>query len=284
MQTAYNLEPTLLSPELLIECVPYARPDSFLERMKAAAQRGWLQEKDGSFGLTDAGREVVEGMYELGGRLLAKIKTLPYPEMVYLLSLFDRVINAIKELPEPAKKPTFALSSRFDRGVNAPLIVQVRQRILILLAFRHDAHMAAWQIHESDGRLWEAFTLIWREQAGSAAELAAQLPHRNYTTSDYADALAALNVRGWIMPSAGRFIAQEQAAKMRQDVETATDRSFAAAFTGLTSAEMREFQQLMLKFAVTVKIGLENKYQATIQPVAEGEMCLDRRTAQIHTC
>jgi hypothetical protein len=47
MQTAYSLEPALLSPLLLIERLPYTRPESFAERMMAATQRGWLYEENG---------------------------------------------------------------------------------------------------------------------------------------------------------------------------------------------------------------------------------------------
>lgn len=249
MQTAYSLEPALLSPAFLIERAPYTRPESFLERMYAATQRGWLHEKKGGFGLTDAGREIVEGMYELGDRLHAKMETLTDPEMERLLSLSDSVIVKIKRLPAPARKPAFELSLLYERGASTPRIVQVRQRILVLLSFRDDAHVAAWRPCESDGQLWEAFTLIWREQAGSAAELAKQLPHRNYAESDYADALKKLTARGWITDRDGRFITGDQAARMRQEVEDATDRLFAAAFVGLSPAEIREFQGLMGNWA-----------------------------------
>jgi len=252
MQVAYSLEPARLHPALLIECAPYTRPESFLERMTAAARRGWLYEESGGFGLTSAGREIVEGVYELGDRLYAKIRTLAGAELERLLFLSDCLIVKIKGLSEPAHKPAFGLSLLFDRGVAIPHIVQVQQRMLILLSFRGDVHVAAWRPYEQDGQLWESFTLIWREQAGSAAELSEQLPHRSYTGSDYLCALQKLTARGWITDHGDKFTPQAQAARMRQEVEKATDRFFAAAFAGLSPAEKREFQELMGKFAAGV--------------------------------
>ena len=284
MQTAYNIEPAFLCPKLLIERVPYARPESFAERMKAATQHGWLQEGQKGFTLTRSGREIVVGLYELGDRLLAKIKALPPAEMGRLLYLFDELISKIKGLPEPTQKPAFELSLLFDRGASTPAIVRVRQRTLVLLAFRDDAHMAAWRLREPDGQLWETFTLIWRGQAGNAAELAEQLPHRNYSKSDYAEALEALSARGWIVMRSGRFIPQEQAARMRQEVETATDRIFDAAFAGLPPVEMSEFYHLMGKFAAAVNPERDNRYKATVQPTSVSSVCLDKKTIQAHSC
>ncbi|MFC1996776.1 hypothetical protein ACFLXI_04110 [Chloroflexota bacterium] len=252
MQTAYCIEPIRLSPALLIERVPYTRPESFCERLSATARRGWLQEEDGNFYLTNGGREIVEGVYELSDRLCAKIKTLTVPEIVRLLSQHDRIIEKIKQLPEPLRKPAFEFSLHFDRDKCAPPIVQVCQRILVLLAFRDDAHIAAWRPYEPDGQLWEVFTLIWREQAGIAAELVEQLAHRNYAVSDYAAALEELAARGWIANRGGKFVVQEQAAQMRQKVESTTDRTFADAFTCLSLIELRKFRDLMGKFAEAV--------------------------------
>lgn len=254
MQITYCLEPTRLHPSLLIDRVPYTRPESFLERLMAAARRGWLCDEKGEFALTDAGREVVEGVYDLGDRLYAKIKALNNYEMQRLLFLSDCVINNIEKLPVPSRKPAFTLSLRFHRDRFTPLIVRVRQRIFDLLAFRDDAHITSWRPYEQDGRLWEAFTLVWREQVGSAAELYELLPHRNYSKSDYAAALDILAARGWIVGCEDRFVVQEQAAQIRQKIEEQTNLLFAAAFSGLSADEKRELQELMTKFADTVKL------------------------------
>ena len=252
MRVAYNLEPALLHPALLIERVPYTRPGSFLERMMATVQRGWLYEENEKFGLTAPGREIIEGMYELGDRLQAKVTALTQPEMGYLLSLFNRVIGQIKRLSDPERKPAFKLSLLFDRGSFTVPLVQVHQQILVTLAFREDAYMAAWHPYEADGQLWEAFTLIWQEQACNAAELAQCLPHRNYTESDYTSALEKLTARGWITSSGSRFIAQEQATRMYLDVEETTNRMFNTAFASLSRTEMGDFHHLLEKLALMV--------------------------------
>ena len=247
MQVAGCLEPHLLQPALLIKSIPYTNPEIFLEWMNAAVRHGWLFHEGGKFGLTDSGREIVDGLNELCDRLYDNIKVLSDPEMARLRHLSDLVIQKIKQ--QPVEKPAFKLKLLFGRSLNRPLIVQLRQQMFIVLAFHEDAYVASWRPYESDGQVWETFSLIYSGNASNAAELVAQLPHRYYSTTDHAFALEKLDARGWIALHDDSYIPTGQAVRVWNAVEKRTDQIFDAAFSGLSNIEMEEFQGLMRKFA-----------------------------------
>jgi DNA-binding MarR family transcriptional regulator len=259
IQVAAILEPNPLTPEVFITRTPYARPESFIENMLAAVGRGWLSQENGKFRLTEVGRDVAIEYFELSDQLFAKIQALPEPEMEHLLAFLNKVSAKIKTLPEPANKLGFELSLRFDRGPSAPLMLQLRRRIIDLLAFRDDVHIAAWKTHAAEGQLWEAFTLIWRDQAGNAAELAKQLAYRNYDETAYAAALDRLVACGWIAKLGSEYVVRPKAARMRQRVEKTTDRLYKAAFADLSIAEEAIFQQLLERFVEAVALPEPNQ-------------------------
>lgn len=247
MQVAGCLEPHLLQPALLIKSTPYTNPEIFLEWMNAAVNHGWLYQERGEFGLTDSGREIVEGLNELCDRLYAKTKVLSDPEMARLRYISDLVIEKIKQ--QPVEKPAFKLKLLFGRFLDRPLIVQLRQQMFIVLAFREDARVASWRPYESDGQVWESFSLICSRKAGNAAELVAQLPQRNYSTADYDVALDQLVARGWIILQDDSYIPTGTAVRVWNEVDKRTDQIFDTAFSGLNNVEMEEFQGLMRKFS-----------------------------------
>lgn len=249
IQLAYHLEPMRLNPQVLIRCCPYARPDSFTEKMVKAARRGWLRKKRGGYILTFRGREVAQEMIELSDRLFAKIGALSPPQMRRLLTLLDKIAAKSKALPDPVEKPAFELSLRFERDSSAPLLARVRRRTIDLLAFHDDAHLSARTPYEASGLLWETFTYVWRGYANTAPKLATLLSYRNYTEGDYATALSALAARGWLVRrDDAHYVVNKRAAQMRQQVEEATDQLFEASFANLTAAEVTEFKHLMEDF------------------------------------
>lgn len=252
IQVAYALEPEPLTPEIFITRTPYARPEAYIESILATVGRGWLQQESGKFRLTAASREVAVELFSLGDRLFAKIEGLPEPEMQQLLAFLNTICIKIKTLPKPADKPAFELSMHLGRKPTPSLMGQIRGRMIDLLAFRDDVYVAAWKPHTDEGHLWEAFTLVWREQAGNAAELAEQLSYRNYDETTYAATLDRLVACGWVAKLGGKYVIRDKAARMRRRVENTTDRWYQAAFADLSTAEAITFCHLMASFAQIV--------------------------------
>ena len=258
IQLAYGFAPEAITPEHPIKRTPYANVKAFERQMDEAAGRGWLEAVgEGQYKLTAKGKGVAECLFALADDEFADLESLSDADLERIVALLCKVIEKAQELPEPAVKWALPWSRKFDRGPSAPLMVQVRRRLIDLLAYRDDVHVAAWQPYGVDGQAWEALTFVWRGEAGTAAELAEKLPYRNYDEDAYAAVLQDLASRGWIAAGDGRYAVTEKGKALRQEAEEATDRYFDAAWVALDEAEMGELKGLLGRLAEALKVSEE---------------------------
>jgi hypothetical protein len=117
-----------------------------------------------------------------------------------------------------------------------------------LNAYRDDAHLAAWQELDVDGREWETVTYVWRGEGRAAAELAEKLAFRGYSDADYQAALIDLVERGWLKREGEEFRLNDAGYAARQAAEEKTDEYFYAPWDVLDEAEIAELQRLLLAF------------------------------------
>ncbi len=254
IQLAHGFAPESITPEHVIKRSPYGNPEFVEEQMGKSVERGWLEAVgEGQYAPTAKGQQAAKDLFALADRMFGDIESLPDDDLERISALLGKVVEQALELPEPAERWALSWGSKFDRGPDAPLMVQVRRRLLDLLGFRDDVHIAAWQSCGVSGQEWEAFTYVWRDEAGTAAELAETLPYRNYDEAAYVAALEELVSRGWIAEAEGKYIATEEGKVLRQQAEDATDRYFDAAWGGLSEAEMEEVQDLLERLAEAVK-------------------------------
>lgn len=250
VQVAYGFAPEAIRLEHLTERTPYANPKAYRVQMDEAVERGWLEAVgSGRYGLTAKGQQVTAELFGLGDRVFGELEVLPEADLYRVIELLHVVAQRAQELPEPAEKVGLSWGAKFDRGPDAPAMVQARRKLLDVLGFRDDTHVAAWRPYGADGGTWEAFTYVWRSDAGTAAELAEKLPYRNYDQDAYAIALQELVARGWIIQEGEGFIATEEGNRLRQEAEDATDRYFDAAWTGLSESEAKELKGLLERMA-----------------------------------
>jgi hypothetical protein len=254
IQVASAFAPEPISPGYLIRRAPYTNPAWISEQVQATSDRGFLEPVgEGRYGLTPQGKEAAEGLFAFADRLYSGVPTLPDGELARAASLLDRVVEAARDLPEPAEKRALEWGERLDRGTAASLIMQLRRKLLDIFGFRDDAHIAAWKPHETSGQIWEAFTYVWRGDAGSVRELAEQLPYRNFPDEAYASALRVLASRGWIVEQEDKYIATEAGQQLRQRVEDRTNAYFDAAWAVLDKAEMQELRDLLGRMEESVQ-------------------------------
>jgi hypothetical protein len=254
IQLAYGFAPESITPEHVIKRSPYGNPEFVDEQMGESVGRGWLEAVgQGQYAPTAKGQQAAKDLFALADRIFGGIESLPDDDLKRISALLDKVVEQARELPEPAEKWALSWGSKFDRGPDAPLMVQVRRRLIDLLGFRDDVHIAAWQPYGVSGQVWEAFTFVWRGEAGTAAELAENLPYRNYDEAAYVAALEELVSRGWIAEAEGKYIATEEGKVLRQQAEDATDRYFDAAWSRLSEAEVEEVRGLLEGLAEAVK-------------------------------
>jgi DNA-binding PadR family transcriptional regulator len=259
VQTAYGFAPEPVTPQHFVKRAPYGNPDNMKEQLAGAAGRGWLETVgEAEYRLTAKGREVTGNLFAFADGVFGGVESLPAADLRRIITLLTKVVETARALPEPAEKWALSWGTKFERRLGAPLMVQVRRRLIDLFAFRDDVHIAAWQPYGVDGQVWETFTYVWRGEAGTAAELVERLPYRNYDEAAYVAALRKLVSLGWIAEEEGRYVATEKGKKLRQDAEDATDRYFDAAWAGLSEAEMNEARVLLENLAEAVKVPEED--------------------------
>lgn len=254
IQLAYGFAPEFITPEHIVKRSPYGNPEFVEEQLGEAVARGWLEVGgEGQYAPTTKGQQAAKELFSLGDRMFGGVESLPDDDLKRITALLSGVVEQAQELPEPAEKWALSWGSKFDRGPDTPLMVQVRRRLIDLLGFRDDVHIAAWQPYGVSGQVWEAFTYVWRGEAGAAAELAENLPYRNYDEEAYVAALEELASRGWIAETEGKYVATEEGKVLRQQAEETTNRYFDAAWSGLSEAEMEEVRGLMERLAEAVR-------------------------------
>jgi hypothetical protein len=254
IQLAYGFAPEFITPEHVIKRSPYGNPEFVEEQMGEAVARGWLEAVgEGQYAPTAKCQQVADDLFALSDKMFGAFESLPDDDLKRITALLGKVVEQAQELPEPAEKWALSWGSKFERGPDSPLMVQVRRRLIDLLGFRDDVHIAAWKPYGVSGQVWESFTYVWRGEGGTAAELVEKLPYRNYDEEAYVAALEELVSRGWIAEAEGKYVATQEGKVLRQQAEESTDRYFDAAWRVVSEAEMEEVQGLLEKLAEAVK-------------------------------
>lgn len=257
VQVGYALRPFPITPQDYIVRGPYASPTIAKLFMDGAVERGWLEQvSEEQYAVSARGVEMVQRFLGVFNESLHGIQAPPDLDLKRIGELMQRVVDKARELPEPAEKRGLDWGKHFQKALvlkDAPELVRVRRRLLDMFAYRDDVHVAAWKPYEENGQIWEVLTLVWRDEAGTAAELAEKLPFRGYDEDSYAAALGELAERGWIALEDGKYVSTEKGKKLRQEAEDATDRYFDAPWTVLSEAETTELKGLLKKLAEAVK-------------------------------
>jgi DNA-binding MarR family transcriptional regulator len=255
IQTAHGFAPDAVTPQHFAKRAPYHNPEAIVEQLCKAVAAGWMEEvAEGRYRLTVKGQEMAESIFAYADELYGGLEVpVPEAELERLTVLLSKVVGKAKRLPEPHDKWALSWGVLFDRGPSAPVVVRLRRRLLDLNAFRDDVHIAAWEPYGVSGQLWEVLTLVWREEVGTAADLAEKLPYRGYNEASYAAALEELAARGWIAECEGVYTMTETGKAMRQEAEEATDDYYDAAWAGLSEGETVEIQSLMDKLATALQ-------------------------------
>lgn len=251
---AIMLEPEPISCELLARRNPYTAPHVHQNLLQELARQGALLPSEDvaidetcSFRLSDAGRTAVHWMIKAAYSAMVRLAPIPEDREKRLLSLLSRIVQACSESPEPPGKWSFNLSRKTDPGESEPALVLIDQYLSDLAAYRVDAHLAAWQPHRVSGYAWEAFTVLWRGEAGSIYELDQKLDRRGLSADDYRTALQTLIDYGWVMEGeGGSYNLTASGRKARQEAEDLTDRYFYAPWSVLSDDEITDLKQLLL--------------------------------------
>jgi predicted transcriptional regulator len=245
--TAMGFAPEAVSNELLQVRVPY---QNYTQRLEQGVEKGILElAGEGQFRLTDKGREIAQRVILAAYARMGTLNPLPDGDLLYLVTLLQRLVNASLEAPQPPGKWSINHSRRFDPGEKAPLMIKVDQYLSDLAAYRDDAHLAAWGSLDFGGPAWEALTYIWRGEADTLETLTRKLARRGNPPEVYQSAIDLLKTRQLVREQEGNLQLTAEGREIRQKAEQVTDRYFYAPWSCLVEGENQALGDLLDKLA-----------------------------------
>jgi hypothetical protein len=246
LSLARGAEPAPLSVDRLFDMSPYGTREAMASSVEDLARAEWLEGVgEDVYRLTGAGREAVEGIFDAAQRAMSEVQPLGDREMSWLVDLLQRLVAATLTTPEPEKKWAVAYSRWTDPGPGAAFSPRIDQYLTDLLRFRDDAHLAAWKPYGVSGAAWEALTLLWRDEAQTAEELAEKLPYRHLGAEGHATALAELVDRGWAVEQSGTWLLAEEGVRIREEGEAETNRLYFGPWACLNPDELTQLRDLL---------------------------------------
>jgi len=253
LQTAQSAEPDPLTLELLAARTPYMSQARIADGVAATVEAGLLAAVPGGYRLTDAGRAITDGVAHAVAEGTAQPPAVALERLERLDALLARQVDACSAVV--AHDAVCLQGSRtFDPGPDAPVLSRIRRHINDLVAFRDDAHMAAWRPLGLPGHAWEAFSHVWGENVfGDAVATPEALADklggfRGYDADGYRAALRLATDRGWLAEADGAFSVTDEGRRVRQVAEVETDRHYFAPWR-LSDDEAAELEGLLEEVA-----------------------------------
>ena len=227
---------------------PFSNPEKFEKLFARLEIKDWIapSRDDGRYEVPEKARAGVRQIIQVGDEQLIK---LAFTDTSHerLLSYLKQLILANNAAPEPPQK--WAIANRFHVATRiSPLIVQIRECLMDLLAYHDDAHLSAARPYFNEaGIVWSAFGCVWSGNANTAEKIAEALAFRGYEAEHYAAALQAALEAGWLekndKPDTFRPTSKGQA--MHEQVDNLTDEYFFRPWAMFSQNELDELDGLL---------------------------------------
>ena len=227
---------------------PFTNPEQFEKVFVRLNVKGWIEPlADGSYRVTDKARDAVRHIVRMGDTQLLDFKSMPDVELERLAVLLKQVVAESRVAPGQPEK--WAILVRFRMADEySPLIVQIREHLMDLFAYRDDSHLSASRPHFNQaGIIWLVLGALWEGQAVNADQMAEKLEFRRYDVYDYEIALQAAVELGWAEPAdrPNTFSLTEEGKQLRAQAEQLTNEYFYAPWSVLTQTELDELYHLL---------------------------------------
>jgi hypothetical protein len=132
----------------------------------------------------------------------------------------------------------------------SPVIVQIREYLLDIFAYRDDAHLSAARPYFGEaGIVWNAFSSVQNGHAVTAEKIAEAMPFRGYEAEDYAAALQAAVEAGWLEEAnvRGAYRATAKGSEMYKQVEKLTDEYFYRPWAKFAPDKLEQLYRLLIQ-------------------------------------
>ena len=207
---------------------PYATQWDQQQAASAAARdAGLVEEKDGRWDLTPAGRDLMKRVRREADAYLTSLPSpLERADLARLASLLGRAVDATSASLDRRWHSHIPRAARMAGDGTHPMVA-LENAIYGLWQARDDCHMAAWRQAGLDGPTLDTLTRVWRDEAASEEDLAEKLTSQR--SSDVGAELARLRRDGLVTPGDPPRTT-DKGARARQAIEDETDRLFFSAW------------------------------------------------------
>lgn len=242
-----TIEPDTTTPAHLLIRNPYTSAEQYFAHLAHAARLGYLGEvSQGDFRMTPEGRRITQQFIDEARYAMAEADPLPRAESQRLAGLLGRLVQSSLETPPPPNPWSIGLSFKLMPSFDPPL-PYTEQAISCLLAYRDDAHLAAWRGTGLSATALETLTMIWRSEVNSFSDLVDQLGHRGHSSEVYVDAVTELRQRGFIEDRDSRLRVTAEGQRFRNQVERDTQSFFFTPWSELSQEEKDESGELSVR-------------------------------------
>jgi hypothetical protein len=229
---------------------PFTNPEQFEKVLTRLNVKGWIEPlSDGSYRVTHQAREGVRHIVRMGDTQLLDFNSMPDGELERLTALLKQIVAECKGTREPPEK--WGILVRFRVADEySPLLVQIKEYLLDLFAYRDDSHLsAARPIFNEAGIVWLVLGSLWKRDAITAEQMMEKFAFRGYDVSDYEIAIQAAVEVGWVEEAdhPNTFRPTGQGKELRERAEQLTDKYFYAPWSALTAEALAELYNLLTK-------------------------------------
>ncbi|HET7090456.1 MAG TPA: hypothetical protein VFL17_17610 [Anaerolineae bacterium] len=239
--------PTSATPGDFATFGPYTSVSIYQDALEALAQKKEVERTGESrYRLAEPARKAIAGMYDEYFSYVARVNALPGEEAAALHEWVDRVYAAAlrqSDVPVPILNAAHSVLPDSDS-----IWVHIERRLVGLLIYRDDSHIAAWREAGYTGPRIELSTALSQAEGGMAHDELRQATSR-LDDKDFASALSALHSSGEVTRRAGRFRLSRTGRRVRQGIEAGTDRNYGRPFAALEEEQIEQMMQLLAKIA-----------------------------------
>ena len=229
---------------------PFTNPELFERLFAHLDVKGWIEPMpDGKYQVTQPSRQAARQIIRAGDDHLAGFKPESGLHLSRLISLLKQIVMANGVEHEPPAK--WAISRRFRVAEkDSPPIVQIREYLMDIFAYRDDSHLAAARPHFNEaGIVWLVLGTLVEAGTVTPAQIAEKLEFRGYEPFDYQIALDAAVEVGWaeLTDTPGMYRPTAQGSELRDKVEKQTDDYFYRPWSVMTFEELDELYTQLTK-------------------------------------
>jgi hypothetical protein len=230
---------------------PFSNPEQFERLFPRLEVKGWIipMRDEGRYEVSERARAGVRQIVQAGDARLTKFESMADVDLNRLLSFLKQIILANNSAPEPPQK--WAIAKRFHVAHNnSPAIVQIRECLMDLFAYRDDAHLSAARPHFNEaGIVWNVLGAVSTGSAVTAEKMAETMEFRGYEVHNYEVAINAAVEVGWLEEAdvAGTFRPTAKGRDLREQVEKLTEEYFYSPWAMFQQNELDELYNLLAK-------------------------------------